>query len=73
MGPGLENTLMPMMSWVETKDSQAQVKKKVSLTLSTTEISTDKPAGPAAMPENLTTEPVGKDTWGTDVDAIVGA
>ena len=55
---------------LETKDSQPKIKKKATLTLSTTEISTDKPAGPPAMPENLSTEPLAVSPRGNAVTAL---
>lgn len=58
---------------LETKDSVVKVKKKVSLTLSTTEVSTDKPAGPPAMPENLSTEPLAVSARGNAVTALAAS
>lgn len=58
-----DEILAVIQKWIEqgaleTKDSQPKVKKKAQFTLSPTDISGDKPAGPPPMPENLSTEPL---------------
>lgn len=73
-----EETLALIRKWIEggaleTKDSQAKIKKKASLTLGTIEVSTDKPAGPPAMPEHLTTEPLTVSARGNAVTALAAS
>jgi WD40 repeat protein len=73
-----DEMLAVIQKWIEggaleTKDSVVKVKKKASLTLNTTEISTDKPAGPAAMPENLSTEPLALSARGNAVTALAAS
>src|SRR5579872_6256145 len=73
-----DEMLAVIQKWIEggaleNKDSQPKIKKKASLTLSTTEISTDKPAGPAAMPENLSTEPLAVSPRGNAVTALAAS
>ena len=58
---------------LEKKDSQVKVKKKASMTLSTTGISTDKPEGPPPMPENLSTEPLALSLRGNAVTALAAS
>ena len=55
-----DEMLAVIQKWIEggaleNKDSQPKIKKKASMTLSTTGISGDKPEGPPPMPENLST------------------
>lgn len=73
-----DEMLAVIQKWIaggalETKDSVAKVKKKATLTLSTTEISTDKPAGPPAMPENLSVEPLAVSPRGNAVTALAAS
>lgn len=58
-----DETLALIQKWIEqgaleTKDSTAKVKKKAQFTLSATDATGDKPAGPPPLPENLSTEPI---------------
>ena len=55
---------------LENKDSQVKIKKKATLSLNTTEISGDRPAGPPPMPENLSTEPLALSPRGNAVTAL---
>ncbi len=73
-----DEMLAVIQKWIaggalETKDSVVKVKKKAALTLSTTEISTDKPAGPPAMPENLSVEPRAVSPRGNAVTALAAS
>ena len=73
-----DEMLAVIQKWIvggalETKDSVVKVKKKASLTLGTTEISTDKPAGPPPMPENLSTEPLAVSPRGNAVTALAAS
>ena len=73
-----DETLALIRKWIEggaleTKDSIAKVKKKASLTLGTIEVSTDEPDGPAAMPENLSTEPLAVSPRGNAVTALAAS
>lgn len=73
-----DEMLAVIQKWIEggaleTKDSVVKVKKKASLTLSTTEVSTDKPAGPPAMPEYLSTEPLAVSARGNAVTALAAS
>ncbi|HEY2251283.1 MAG TPA: c-type cytochrome domain-containing protein, partial [Planctomycetaceae bacterium] len=73
-----DEMLAVIQKWIaggalETKDSVVKVKKKATLTLSTTEISTDKPAGPPAMPENLSVEPLAVSPRGNAVTALAAS
>jgi WD40 repeat protein len=73
-----DEMLAVIQKWIEggameNKDSVVKVKKKATLTLSTTDISTDKPAGPAAMPENLSTEPLAVSPRGNAVTALAAS
>ncbi len=73
-----DETLALIRKWIEggaleTKDSVAKVKKKASLSLGTIDVSTDKPAGPPAMPENLTTEPLAVSPRGNAVTALAAS
>jgi WD40 repeat protein len=73
-----DETLALIRKWIEngaleTKDSVAKVKKKASLTLGTIDVSTDKPNGPPAMPENLTTEPLALSPRGNAVTALAAS
>jgi len=58
---------------LENKDSVVKVKKKASFALSTTAVSTDKPEGPPAMPENLATEPTLVSKRGNAVTALAAS
>ncbi len=73
-----DETLATIRKWIElgaleNKDSVAKVKKKSSFALSTTAVSTDKPEGPPAMPENLTTEPLVHSKRGNSVTALAAS
>ncbi|MBI3862071.1 MAG: hypothetical protein HY290_09265 [Planctomycetia bacterium] len=73
-----DETLAIIRKWIEggaleTKDSQVKVKKKATLTLGTIDVSTDKPAGPPAMPENLSTEPLAVSPRGNAVTALAAS
>jgi WD40 repeat protein len=73
-----DETLAVIRKWIEggaleTKDSVAKVKKKASLTLGTIDVSTDKPAGPPAMPENLPTESLAVSPRGNAVTALAAS
>ncbi|MCY2966948.1 MAG: hypothetical protein NT069_25500 [Planctomycetota bacterium] len=73
-----DGTLATIRKWIElgaleNKDSVAKVKKKASFALSTTAVSTDKPEGPPAMPENLTTEPLVHSKRGNAVTALAAS
>jgi WD40 repeat protein len=73
-----DETLALIRKWIEggaleTKDSVAKVKKKASLTLGTIDVSTDKPDGTPAMPENLTTEPLAVSPRGNAVTALAAS
>ena len=58
---------------LENKDSVVKAKKKASFALSTTAVSTDKPEGPPAMPENLATEPLLVSKRGNAVTALAAS
>ncbi|MFN0055269.1 MAG: c-type cytochrome domain-containing protein [Planctomycetales bacterium] len=73
-----DETLAIIKKWIEggaleTKESQPKIKKKATLTLSTTDISGDKPAGPPPMPENLSTEPLVVSPRGNAVTALAAS
>jgi WD40 repeat protein len=70
-----DDMLATISKWIETgalenKDSVVKVKKKASMALSPTAVSTDKPEGPPAMPENLSTEPLVQSKRGNAVTAL---
>jgi len=73
-----DEMLAVIQKWIEggaleNKDSQPKIKKKASMTLSTTGISTDKPEGPPPMPENLSTEPLTLSPRGNAVTALAAS
>lgn len=73
-----DETLAVIQKWIEqgaleTKDSQPKVKKKAQFSLSPTDISGDKPAGPPPMPENLSTEPLTVSPRGNAVTALAAS
>jgi WD40 repeat protein len=73
-----DETLAVIRKWIEggaleTKDSVAKVKKKASLSLGTIDVSTDKPSGLPAMPENLSTEPLAVSPRGNAVTALAAS
>lgn len=74
-----DNELALIKQWfeggvLETKDSKPRMAKaKKSFALSTTEISTDKPAGPPPMPENLPAEPMTLSSRGNAVTAMAAS
>ena len=74
-----DNELALIKQWfdggvLETKESKPRMAKaKKSFALSTTEISTDKPAGPPPMPENLPAEPLTLSSRGNAVTALVAS
>ncbi len=70
-----DEMLAVIQKWIdggalENKDSQPKLKKKASMTLSTTGISSEKPDGPPPMPENLPTEPLTVSPRGNAVTAL---
>jgi hypothetical protein len=74
-----DNELALIKQWfdggvLETKESKPRMAKaKKSFALSTTEISTDKPAGPPPMPENLPAEPLTLSTRGNAITALAAS
>ena len=73
-----EEFLTTIRKWIEggaleNKDSVVKAKKKASFALSTTAVSTDKPEGPPAMPENLATEPLLVSKRGNAVTALAAS
>jgi predicted nucleic acid-binding Zn-ribbon protein len=73
-----EELLTTIRKWIEggaleNKDSVVKAKKKASFALSTTAVSTDKPEGPPAMPENLATEPLLVSKRGNAVTALAAS
>ncbi|RPI81552.1 MAG: hypothetical protein EHM42_10465, partial [Planctomycetaceae bacterium] len=73
-----DEMLATIRKWIEggaldNKDSVVKVKKKASLALSTTAVSTDKPEGPPAMPESLSTEPLVQSKRGNAVTALAAS
>src|SRR5207245_3660480 len=73
-----DEMLTVIQKWIEAgalenKDSVVKIKKKAAFTLNTTEVSADKPAGPPAMPENLSTEPLALSPRGTAVTALAAS
>jgi WD40 repeat protein len=73
-----DEMLAVIQKWIEggaleNKDSQPKIKKKASLTLTTTGVSSDKPEGPPPMPENLSTEPLSLSPRGNAVTALAAS
>src|SRR5262245_50701001 len=73
-----DEMLAVIQKWIEggapeNKDSQPRIKKKASMTLSTTGISNEKPEGPLPMPENLSTEPLALSPRGNAVTALAAS
>lgn len=70
-----DEMLAVIQKWIEqgaleNKDSQPKIKKKAQFTLSATNASADKPAGPPPLPENLSTEPIVVSPRGNAVTAL---